>query len=134
MSVVSSTAGFGEVTQAAFQQLRLRQARQSAERAEQEARTLARQADQAQRVADRAQEEARGLSVQSGQAQREAGQARHGLAMLATAGAAVERLGKVAEQAVARQEAAGTRVASGSVPVVFNLSGQRTGGTVNTTA
>lgn len=148
MTAISSTTGFQAATQAAFQQLKVSQARQTAERAEQAARALGRQAEAAQRTADVAQEEARSLAVQSGQARSDAGRARQGLAMLAQAGQMAEQLGNVASRVVDRvtgdpggREAATPRpgaaapVVDGAPPApVRNLSGQLTGGTINTTA
>jgi len=148
MTAISSTTGFQAATQATFQQLKVSQARQNAERAEQTARALGRQAEAAQRTADVAQEEARSLAVQSGQARSDAGRARQGLAMLAQAGQMAERLGNVAsrvadrvmgdqagQEAAVRQPGVSAPLADGAPPApVRNLSGQLTGGTINTTA
>ncbi|HEX5364287.1 MAG TPA: hypothetical protein VFW59_08445 [Gallionella sp.] len=65
---VTSTSGTQPVTQAAFQQLQLAQARQFAERAAQNARSLQASANSAQAAADQAQENAKSLSVDASQA------------------------------------------------------------------
>lgn len=82
MATISSSAGYQAVTQAAYRQLKVQQAKQNADKAEQVARSLAQKASEAQQVADNAQDNARSLTVQSSEAQTVAGQARQGLAML----------------------------------------------------
>lgn len=141
MAAISSTAGFQAASQAAFQQMKVQQARQNAERAEQAARVLTREAAEAQQVADRAQENARSLSVRSGQAQSVAGQARQGVAMMQTVGEMQTRLGDTVTQATERVESVqavgGAQVPAApaaEAPPVLNLSGQVTGRVVNTTA
>lgn len=139
MAAISSTVvGAQAAMQAGWQQLRLQQAKQNAERAEANAQALSARAANAQRDADRAQENARTLSVQSSQAQDVAGQARQGLAMIRSVGEMQTQLSNTVSQVVERQEVAPVVVDSApqeevSAPVV-NLSGQVTGTVVNTTA
>ncbi|MEW6513389.1 MAG: hypothetical protein AB1443_05255 [Pseudomonadota bacterium] len=133
MAAISSTSGLQGVTQTAFQQLKLQQARQNADRAEQQARSLQNQAAEAQREADRAEENARDLSVRSSQAQSAAGQARQGLAMIRSVNDMKADLSTV----LARVESSASEVDSNVVqPVVsapvINTSGQLTGTVVNT--
>jgi len=117
--------------QAAFQQLRVRQARQDAEKAEETARVLESKANEAQQVADRAQENARELSAQSRQAQGIAGRARQGVAMMSGVEQMRAELFNTVSQASERQAA--TSASEDAAPV-RNLSGQVTGTVVNTTA
>jgi len=133
MTTVSSTSSASEY---GLQQLRLQQARRTAEQAEFAARALNAQAANAQRVADRAQEDARSLGVQANQAEASAGQARQGLAALSTAQQAFSRLSNTAEQVVAREPTpAAPTQDSGAAPVpVVNTQGQVTGTVINTTA
>ena len=140
MAAISSSAGFQAATQAAFQQMKVVQARQNADRAEQVARSLAAQAGEAQRVADRAQENARSLSVQSGEAKMVAGRARQGVAMIQSVGNMQASMANTVTQVTQRAEAestatlpATTAKASAPSPVI-NTSGQVTGTNVNTTA
>lgn len=133
MVAISSTIGLQGVTQAAFQQLKLQQARQNAERAEQVARSLQNQAADAQRAADRAQENARDLSVRSSRAQGEAGRARQGLAMIRS----VNEMKAELSTLLTRVEAPASEVDNGPItPVaaapVINTSGQLTGTMINT--
>lgn len=137
MVAISSTAvGAQAATQAGWQQLKLQQARQNADRAEAVAQSLAARAAEAQRVAERAQESARDLSVQSGQAQSAAGKARQGLAMLHSVGEMQTRLSNTVGQVVERQDVApiAESMSRDTTPPVVNLSGQVTGTVVNTTA
>lgn len=127
--ITSSTVGSQTAVQAGLQQLKVQQALQNAERAEQTARSLRARANEAQRVADQAQESARTLYVRSDQAQSAAGQARQGVAMMRSAGEMQTRLAGAVEQANTRQES----VSSTAAPVL-NSSGQVTGTIVNTTA
>lgn len=129
--ISSSSVGSQAVAQAGLQQLKVQQALQGAERAEQTARSLRAQANQAQQVADRAQEDARSLYVRSDQAQTAAGQARQGVAMMKSVGEMQSNLSGRVEQVVAKQES--TVTAAASEPVL-NSSGQVTGTIVNTTA
>jgi hypothetical protein len=125
----------------AWQQLRLQQARQSAERAEQTARTLQVQAQNAEREADLAEVNARSISVQSEQARIVAGRARQGLAIIksveemhgqlsSTVVQATERLGlaNVAEEPEIRS------MENVVAAPVMNTSGQLTGTVISTTA
>lgn len=130
--MISSTANSQAVTQAAFQQLKLQQARQNAEKAEQIARALAEKAAVAQREAVQADENARSLSAQSDQASNVAGQARQGLALIRSAGDMQVRLANTVSQASERQQAVQPSVQA-TRPVV-NDAGQVTGTLVNVTA
>jgi hypothetical protein len=141
MAAISSSAGFQAATQAAFQQMKVQQARQNADRAEQVARAMAAKAGEAQQVADRAQESARSMTLQSDQAQTAAGQARQGVAMIQSVGNMQVRLGntvsQVAEKVADVTPAASTEPVSVPTPApvpVVNTSGQVTGTLVNTTA
>lgn len=136
MVVNSSTAGMQSVTQAAFQQLKLQQARQEVARAEEAARALQAKAAEARQVADRAQENARSLTVQSSRAQSVAGIARQGVAVAESAGEMQTRLSATIDQVAQRQVDAPDSVSASlatSSPVI-NTSGQATGRLVNTTA
>lgn len=137
MAAISSTSGSQSAAQYGWQQLRLQQARQNAQQAEQNALNLQRQAADAQQAADRAQENARSLATRSDQAQTNAGRARQGLAMIESSRQAQTLLATKTEQVVARQPAAetttGTNTPDSTSPVV-NTQGQLTGTVVNTTA
>jgi ABC-type hemin transport system substrate-binding protein len=136
MAGISSTGGLQAVTQTAFQQLKLQQARQNADRAEQVARNLRSEAAEAQREADRAQENARSLMVRANQAQSVAGQARQGLAMIRTVGEMQESLSnmQIRTDTVSSSTVETAVIApAANIPVV-NTSGQVTGTVVNTTA
>ena len=138
----SSIAGAQAATQAGWQQLRLRQARQNADRAEINARTLQARAADAQRVAESANEDARSLNVQAAQASATAGQARQGLAMVRSVEEMQTSLSNTVSQASERQNVSQTpappqavkAVAPVESPPVMNTSGQITGVVVNTTA
>lgn len=132
MAGITTGVGMSAVTQSAFQQLQLQQARQNADRAEQAARALKAQAADAQLVADRAQQDARDLSVRSGRAQTLAGLARQGVVVAEAGGAMQARLSTTLDQVITRQTAG---PATADVPApVMNTSGQLTGQVVNTTA
>jgi methyl-accepting chemotaxis protein len=135
MAAISSTSGLQGVTQTAFQQLKLQQARQNADRAEQQARSLQIQAVDAQRAADQAEETARDLSVRSSYAQGVAGRARQGLAMIRSVNEVKADLSTVLArvgQSASEVESNSTRLTE-TVPVI-NTSGQLTGTVVNTVA
>lgn len=140
MANISSTSiGAQSAAQAGWQQLRLQQARQNAQRAEQAAQALAAKAADAQRVADRADENARSLYAQSDQARSAAGQARQGLAAIRSAGEMQGSLANTVDQVSVRQQAANADSTVEKAPVtpaapVVNTSGQVTGVMVNTTA
>jgi hypothetical protein len=139
-AVLSAAVGAQAATQAGWQQLRLQQAKQNAERAEAAAQSLAARAADAQRVANQAQESARNLSVQSDQARSVAGQARQGVAMVRSVENMQAQLSNTVDQVVERQAAAAPEPVAvaetprESVSPVVNLSGQVTGTVVNTTA
>lgn len=142
-AISSSSVGAQSAAQAGWQQLKLQQAKQNADRAEANARALASRAAEAQSVADRAQESARNLTVQSSQAQDTAGQARQGLAMIRSVGQMQASLsntvGQVSERMdIAAPEGKTSEIKTSSVVAtptpVRNTSGQITGTMVNTTA
>lgn len=142
VSVSSNSIGAQSVTQAGWQQLRLQQARQNADRAEQAARVLEARAADAQRIAERADENARSLFVQADQANSVADQARQGLAMVKSVSQMQSSLSSTVSQVTQRQEVKETGTGTGTVarapqvesPPVINTSGQITGVVVNTTA
>ena len=137
MASVSSTSG---ANQYGWQQLKLQQARRTADQAEQTAQSLRAQASDAQRVAEQAQDSARSLGVQSDQAQARAGQARQGLAAVAGAQQSVTQLANVADQVIGRQQSAAPATPNTApAPVaktspVVNSRGQVTGKIINTSA
>lgn len=136
MAAISSTVGVQVVTQAAFQQIKLQQARQNAERADQMARSLQAAAAEAQQEADRAQEDARSLSLQSRQAQSAARQARQGVALIRSVNdmeQGLSRIGFRASDTVTNVVESEPVSPVESAPVI-NTSGQVTGVVVNTTA
>jgi len=135
MAAISSTVGLQGVTQTAFQQLKLQQARQNADRAEQQARSLQIQATDAQRDADRAEENARDLSVRSSRAQSEAGRARQGLAMIRLVNDMKSDLSVVLTRAgsAVNEVENGSSQPAETTPII-NTSGQLTGTVVNTVA
>jgi len=118
--------------------LRLQQARQNADRAEQAARALEARAVDAKRIAERADENARSLFVQADQANSVAGQARQGLAMVKSVSQMQSSLSNTVSQVTERQEVKETGVVTQASqvesPPVINTSGQITGVVVNTTA
>lgn len=135
MAAISSISGMGSATQAGWQQLRLQQARQNADRAEAEARALQEKAATAQQVANQADENAREISTQADQAGMNAGRARQGLAAIRSAGQMQAQIVQKADQIIEAQkpaEAAASTAQSGSG--VVNAQGQVTGTVVNTTA
>jgi methyl-accepting chemotaxis protein len=135
MAAISSTSGLQGVTQTAFQQLKLQQARQNADRAEQQARSLQIQAADAQREADRAEENARDLSVRSSRAQSLAGQARQGLAMIRSVNDMKTDLANVLTRVrPSANEVDGSSTQTAEIAPVINTSGQVTGTMVNTVA
>jgi ABC-type hemin transport system substrate-binding protein len=137
MAGISSTSGLQAVTQTAFQQVKLQQARQNAERAEQVARNLRSEAAEAQHEADRAQDNARTLMVRSNQAQSVAGQARQGLAMMRSVGEMQDNLSNLqirTDTVSSSTGETGPIVPTAAKAPVVNTSGQVTGIVVNTTA
>lgn len=153
-SNVSSAAS--PAFQQGFAQLKLQQAKRSAEQAEATARTLAAQAADAQRVAVRAQENARELTVRSDQAQDNAGRARAGLAAIRSLSDTSTRLQQTYERVAERIKepetakvgagetaslASGTAATASAVVTTVtvpgpsvNAQGQTTGKVVNVTA
>lgn len=126
-------------------QLRLQQARRTAEQAEQVARSLQTQAQEAQQQASQAQEEARSIAAQATQAQGVAGQARQGVKIIESVSQMRTQLGKivrpvadkvkVAEGAVPGPVATAAVIKAAVTPVpVVNVEGQTTGTVINTTA
>lgn len=136
MAAVSSASGPQSVTQTAFRQLKLQQARQNADRAEQVARNLQAEAAKAQLEADRAQENARSLSVRSSQAQGEAGRARQGLAMIRSVNDMQEGLTTILNRVASSSsgDMVSDSTASMQAAPVINTSGQVTGTVINTVA
>lgn len=132
MAIVSSTSG-SPAAQSGWQQLKLLQAKRSADQAEQAAQSLQQQAQEARRTADRADERARTLAVDSDQAQAIAGKARLGLAATQSEGQMQTQVTKIADQVIQRQQNAQTGTSAQSAPVI-NTQGQLTGTVVNTTA
>lgn len=135
MAAISSTVGAQAAAQAAFQQLRVQQAKRSADQAELAARTLREEADSAQRAADRAQAKADSLYARSAQARTVAGQARQGTAISKSVEVMQARLVHTANQIGERQAQANpasaqTQAENVAAPVV-NTSGQVTGTVVN---
>lgn len=127
MAIVSSTTT-PNPTADAFRQLRVQQAKQVAQDAEENARSLQIQARDAQATADRAQERARDLGIQSDQALSTADRARQGVAALQTAGQMQARLGSALEKA------AQVAPTPQQPQPVANSLGQVTGQVVNVTA
>lgn len=134
MVSVSSTSGAQAATQYGFEQLKLQQAKRTADQAEQTAQSLRVQASNAQREADQAQENARSLSVKSDRAQAVAGQARQGVAAIKTAGGVVQQVIHVVDQALSREASTQTSSTTGVSAPVVNDKGQVTGKLINTTA
>jgi len=136
---VTSAAGAQSVGGGLWVQIQLQQARQNADRAEQQAAALQAKAQSAQSVADRAQENARSLQVASRQAQGEAAQARQNLATRSSVGEGASRvgdseaqIGKVLQSNTVKAGSI-TAISESSAPVL-NAAGQQTGTLVNVTA
>ncbi|MCX7168908.1 MAG: hypothetical protein NTY41_01085 [Proteobacteria bacterium] len=136
MAIDSSTSGLQSVNQLGWQQLKLQQAKRSADQAEQTALSLQQQASAAKRVADRAQENARSLGVQSDQAQTIAARARQGLAALSTGASMQSQLTYVVDQVVNRQQTTQANAQTQDRSSAAKTTGQSsTNGTIiNTTA
>ena len=137
MASISSSSSVDSAVRAGFQQLRVAEARRSADRAEQIARGLQAAAQAAQRTADRADENARSLTVQSDQARVDAGRARQGVVYLDSVGRMAERLGGFVTQVAERTPVATEPVAAAPAAepaAVVNTQGQLTGTVVSTTA
>lgn len=96
-----ASVGKAAVAQAGLVQIQLQQAQRQADRAEDAARSLGREAAKARSVADRAEDAARRLGIESDRAQTAAGQARQGVAALRTAGQAVDRLSRAFDRVAA---------------------------------
>jgi len=135
MAIDSSTSGLQSVTQFGWQQLKLQQAKRSADQAEQTAQILQQQASAAKQEASRAQENARSLAVQSDQAQSFAAKARQGLAAISTGGSMQSQMTYVVDQVVQRQQNVQAGAATQAKPsVTVSSHGQTTGTVINTTA
>jgi sRNA-binding protein len=128
---VGSVSGTQAATSGAWAQLQLQQARQDANRAEQQAAALQARAASAQTVADRAQENARSLQVQSRQAQGDAAQARLNLASRDAVGEVQSQLSNLRTQIA---DVLQSDTLSSTLAPVINSSGQETGTLVNVTA
>lgn len=139
---VTSSVGGQSLTSSFYRQGLLEQAQRNAERAEQEARSLAASARAAQQVADRAQENARDLKVQSTQASSDAGRARQGVSALrSTAEARTElgaRIERVAEVLTTSSDPvaplASTAPAAVAPTSVVNTDGQTVGTLISVAA
>lgn len=135
MATVSSLSGAQSGAQSGLQQLRLQQARRTADQAEQIARSLQAQARDAEQVAGEAEANARSLSGQAAQAQANAGQARQGLAVIETINQLGSQLSGALGLATEKSRIPETAIpaAKQAAPVV-NAQGELTGTVVNTTA
>ena len=133
-SGISPTSGAHAAVQAGFQQLKLQQARRSAEQAEQVARSLRATANEAQQSAERANENARSLGVQADQAQTSAGHARQGLNAIKSLKSTESALLKAYDTAIQTQIRLNTQTPQKPAEAVVNTQGQTTGTLVNTTA
>jgi hypothetical protein len=138
VATISASLSVESAARSGFQQLRVQEARRSADRAEQVARSLQSAAQVAQREADQANENARSLSVRSGQARVDAGRARQGVDFLDSVGRMeaqlVNTVGQVAER-VTEPAAVQVRAVEASSPsAVVNTQGQLTGTLVSTQA
>jgi len=143
MAVGSTTSGTQAATQIGWQQLKLQQARRTAEQAEQTAQALKSQANQAQRSADQAQETARSITVQSDQASSYASRARQGVAATQSVEQMQMQISNVVDQVTAKQQAPASpsavttlkaSTATSAITPVVNTQGQITGTLINTTA
>lgn len=141
MATIPPAASAQSVTQVAWQQMRLQQARQNAERAEQAARALQVQARDAEREANLAEENARAISAQSDQARAVAGRARQGLAIMKSVGEMKGQLSTTVAQTSERiglsraaEGEGGRTVSPGLAAPVVNTAGQLTGTVISTTA
>jgi chromosome segregation ATPase len=128
---VSSASSAQSASGGLWAQIQLQQARQTADRAEQQAAALQAKAQSAQTVADRAQESARSLQVQSRQAQGDASQARLNLATQDSVGEVQSQLSDLKAQI--GEVLKSDPLVAVAAPVV-NTSGQQTGTLVNVTA
>lgn len=131
MPNLSSAPG---VSQYGLQQLRLQQARRSADQAEQNARSLRNQAESAQRMVVQAQEGARSLNLAANQAQERAGQARQGVAAQESFAQTSEQLGELYVRVAEKFQVVETSQVVAVAPAVVNAQGQVTGGNINETA
>ncbi|MCK9199979.1 MAG: hypothetical protein M0P59_05065 [Gallionella sp.] len=129
---VTSTSGTQAVTQAAWQLLQLQQAKQFAERAAQNARTLQAKANDAQNQADRAQESARTVRVDANQAQSVAIEADRGVRATESSSQIGPQIVNKVTQTVQAQVAA-TEVQAQTPPTV-NTQGEAIGTVINVTA
>lgn len=125
------------ISQSIVQQLRLQEARRSADEAQYRAQSLQAQASEAQQSADRQQERARSLRVDASQAQAQAGQASQGLSAIQSLSQLNTTLGatytKVAQAQASTQAPINTQPPPAK-PAVVNAQGQTIGKVVNTTA
>lgn len=126
---ITSTSGTQQVTQSAWQQLQLQQARQFAERAAQNASQLQARASDAQAQADRARENARAQQVAADQAQGVAVQAQGSVRATEATGQIGPQISSVAAEAVQTQQSVQAQVQ----PTV-NTQGETIGTVVNVTA
>jgi len=129
---VTSTSGAQAVTQSAWKSLQLQQAKQFAERAAQNARTLQSKASNAQNQADRAQETARTMKVDANEAQSVAVQADRGVSATESSSQIGPQIIKEVTQAAQAQVTA-TPVQTQTAPTT-NTQGETIGTVINVTA
>jgi hypothetical protein len=128
---MASPASGISATQSGWQQLKLSAAERDANRAESEARSLRKRADQAQRDAQQAQENARTLQSEAGQAETTASVARRGVAAIKTS-QTTESRPSLAYDRFAQVRTTGNQ--AGAVAAVVNSLGQVTGTLVSEAA
>jgi len=126
---VTSTSETQAISQSAWKQLQLDQARQFAERAAQNARALQAKASAAQSVANHAQESARTLKVEANQAQGVAVQADRNVR-------STESYNQIGPQVLTRvtQAAEAQTAAPAQTQPTVNTQGETIGTVINVTA
>lgn len=127
---VTSTSGTQAITQSAWAQLQVDQAKRFAERAAQDARAMQSKANDAQSIAERAQENARSLRVDANEARSIAVEAQRGVQ-------ASESSRQIGPQVVSEVTQATTQTTD-ATPVqaapTVNTQGETIGTVVNVTA
>ena len=140
MAIGSATSSSSSASLSVVQQLRLQEARRTADEAQFKAQALQSQANDAQRTADREQERARSLRVDASQAQAQAGQASQGLQAIQSLSQFSTNLGKVYTEVAKAQQGAQPNTgatpaqSAPTTPSVLNAQGQTIGKVVNVTA
>ena len=137
VATISSAQTSQSAVQAGWGQLRMQQARRTADQAEAEAQSLRLQAANAQRSADHAEANAQSLTSAASQAESDAGRARQGLVAMQTTGNMVAVLSNTVQQVLTKQQAQQapqTTPTPAPAPAVTNSQGQVTGTIVNVTA